>query len=277
MTHTLPISQRRHESLAERVRHIIEKYIVAYSQRVYDTLDWEKEVTEIGDPSIDYPAYYLAAHHGFSEGYLSNAQVMGWAFVEHFFRIRRVLPDFLNIASIAKPHTIVDLGCGIATPSIELAKLFPDAQLTLLDLSPYQLAAARHQARRAGLAQRTTCIHACAEASCLPSTSTDLVLSTLLFHELPRLQARKVAEEAYRLLSPGGHFIEFDPIQRVVPWRWADRAINTLLAKLIREMYWLEYMSQPVWEICHDAGFRHVERKLLVVFPWVYQVVIAKK
>ena len=277
MRYTLPASQIRRETLAEHVKHVLEKRIVAYSHGAYDTLDWTKEVAEIGNPTIHYPAYYLAAHHGFSEGYLSNAQAMGWAFVEHIFRIRRVLPAFLKIAGATEPHAIVDLGCGIATASIELSKLFPAAQLTLLDLSPYQLAAARHQAHDAGLAQRTTYLHACAEASGLPDASTDLVVSTLLFHELPRPQAREVAEEAYRLLSPGGHFVEFDPIQRVVPWRWADRAINVLLAKLIREVYWLEYMSQPVWEICHDAGFEHIERKLLVAFPWVYQVVTARK
>ena len=270
-------SQIQRKTLVKRVQHLIEDHIVAYTHGAYDTLDWTKEVAEIGNPTIYYPTYYLVAHHGFSEGYLSNAQVMGWAFVEHFFRIRRVLPTFLKIAAATEPQTIIDMGCGIATPSIELAKLFPDAQLTLLDLSPYQLAAARHQAQHAGLAQRTTYLHASAEASGLPDASADLVMSTLLFHELPCLQAREVAREAYRLLSPGGHFVEFDPIQRVVPWLWVDRAINGLLAKLIREVYWLEYMSQPVWELCHDVGFEHVERKLLVAFPWVYQVVVARK
>ena len=102
-------------------------------------------------------------------------------------------------------------------------------------------------------------------------------MSTLLLHELPCPQARAVVAEAYRLLAPGGRFVEFDPIQRAVPWPWADRAINALLATLIREVYWREYMSQPVWEVCHDAGFEHVERKLLVAFPWVYQAITAIK
>ena len=277
MNQTLATSPKQRETLAKQVQHAIEDKIVAYAHGAYDTLDWPKEVAELANPNLSYPAYYLAAHHGFAEGYLSNAQAMGWAFVEHIFRIQRVLPAFLQIAAATEPHAIVDLGCGIATPSIELAKLFPAAHLTLLDLSPYQLAAARTQAHHAGLAQRTTYLHAPAEESGLAAASTDLVVSTLLFHELPRPQARAVAAEAYRLLSDGGSFVEFDPIQRVVPWLWADRAINTLLAKLIREVYWLEYMDQPVWEVCRDTGFQQVERKLLFAFPWVYQVVVAKK
>lgn len=277
MRHRHSEIQKQREMMVERIKHILEKRIVACSHGVYDTLDWTKEAAEQVDPSLEYPAYYLAPHHGFAEGYLSNAQAMGWAFVERFFRLHRVLPAFLTIAGATHPHTIVDLGCGIATSSIVLTQLFPDAQLTLLDLSPYQLAAARRQAHNAGLAERTTYRHACAEATGLPDASADLVMSTLLFHELPRPQAHAVVAEAYRVLAPGGRFVEFDPIQRVVPWLWADRAINTLLAVLIREVYWLEYMSQPVWDVCRDAGFEHVERKLLVAFPWVYQLVTATK
>lgn len=277
MRHRHSETQKQHLTLFERVKHILEDRIVACSHGVYDTLDWTKEVAEHVNPSLEYPAYYLAPHHGFAEGYLSNAQAMGWAFVERFSRLHCVLPAFLTIAGASHPQTIIDLGYGIATSSIALARLFPDAQLTLLDLSPYQLAAARRQAHNAGLAERTTYRHACAEATGLPDASADLIMSTLLFHELPRPQAHAVVAEAYRVLAPGGRFVEFDPIQRVVPWLWADRAINTLLAVLIREVYWLEYMSQPVWDVCRDAGFEHVERKLLVAFPWVYQLVTATK
>jgi ubiquinone/menaquinone biosynthesis C-methylase UbiE len=277
MRHTRSQTHKQRETLGERVKHILEDRIVACSHGVYETLDWTKEVAERVNPSLEYPRYYLAPHHGFAEGYLSNAQALGWAFVERFFRLHRVLPAFLTITAASHPHTIVDLGCGTATSSIELAQLLPNAQLTLVDLSPYQLAAAHRQAHNAGLAKRTTYLHACAEATGLPDASADLIMSTLLFHELPRPQARAVVAEAYRLLAPGGRFVEFDPIQRAVPWPWADRAVNALLAILIREVYWREYMSQPVWEVCRDAGFEHIERKLLVAFPWVYQVITATK
>ncbi len=277
MRHTHSETHQQRETLGERVKHILEARIVACSHGVYETLDWTTEVAARANPSLEYPRYYLAPHHGFAEGYLSNAQVMGWAFVERFFRLHRVLPAFLSIAAASHPHAIVDLGCGTATAIIELAQLLPEAQVTLLDLSPYQLAAAHRQVHNAGLAERTTYLHACAEATGLPDTSADLIMSTLLFHELPRPQARAVVAEAYRLLAPDGRFVEFDPIQRALPWLWADRAVNALLATLIREVYWRDYMSQPVWEICRDAGFKRIERKLLVAFPWVYQVITATK
>lgn len=273
MTHTLPPRVQARETLSEHIK----QRIVALSHGAYDDLDWEQAAHELRNPALVYPRYYLAPHHGFAEGYLSSSQALGWAFVERFFRVTRALPSLLDIASAVPPQHIVDLGCGIATASLALAQRFPYAHLTLLDLSPYQLAAARCQARLQGLSQRTTCLHALAEQTGLPSNTADLVISTLLFHELPCLPARAVVREAYRLLAPSGRFIAFDPIQRALPWPWADRAVNSVLATLIREVYWLDYMKQPVWEVCQDSGFQQVRRTLIVVFPWVYQVISATK
>lgn len=272
LTHIQPT-----ETLGARVKHHLEERIVALSHGVYDDLDWEQAVQKLRNPTLVYPPYYLAPHHGFTEGYLSNSQALGWTFVERFFRIASALPQLLSILGEVPPQHIVDLGCGVATVSLALAQRFPDAHLTLLDLSPYQLAAARHQAHLHGLQQRTSYLHVLAEQTGLASSAADLVMSTLLFHELPRLQARAVIREAQRILIPGGRFVEFDPIQRVVPWRWADNAINTLLARIIHEVYWLEYMHQPLWEACQDIGFQQVKRQLIVVFPWVYQVITAIK
>ncbi len=155
--------------------------------------------------------------------------------------------------------------------------MLPDSTLTLVDLSPYELVAARCQIEHAGLAQRTRYLHAPAEATGLEGGTTDVVLASLLFHELPRPVAQSVVKEAWRLLRHDGRLIIFDPIQCVVPWQWLDRGINILLAHFIHEVYWMEYMQQPLWGVCRNAGFQQVERKLLVAFPWVYQVVTAIK
>ena len=189
----------------------------------------------------------------------------------------RVRPTFLQIAACEKPHTIVDLGCGTATMSTQLAQMLPDACLTLVDLSPYELVAARCQAESKGLAQRTHYLHAPAEATGLAREATDVVLASLLFHELPCPVARNVVQEAWRLLRHDGRFVIFDPIQLALPWQWVENAINIPLGRLIHEVYWMEYMRQPIWELCRNTGFRQVDRRLLVAVPWVYQVVTATK
>lgn len=261
----------------EYVKRQIGKFLVPAALEVYAGLDWESEAEAFQNPAVEYPAYYLVPHHGLEAGYLSSWQSFSWELIENIFGIRRVRPALLELAQAENMQHIVDLGCGTALTSIALAQRLPEVQLTLLDLSPYQLAAAHRQVQHFGLSGRTQFKHARAEETGLASASADLLLATLLFHELPCAQSRAVIQEAQRLLVPGGRIVVFDAIQQVVPWPGVDRAINTLLAMVMHEVYWREYMSQPVWQICHEEGFVHIERKLLFALPWIYQVVIATK
>ncbi|GAC1365589.1 MAG: hypothetical protein NVS2B12_11350 [Ktedonobacteraceae bacterium] len=261
----------------EDAKQWIGKILVPDALEIYADLDWEDAAQTFQQPTVEYPSYYLVPHHGVEAGYLSNWQSFSWELIENIFGIRRVRPALLHMAQATNPSRIVDLGCGTALTSIALTQRLPEAQLTLLDLSPYQLAAAGCQVQHAGLSERTRLMRARAEETGLPDASADLALATLLFHELPHTQARAVIQEARRLLVPGGRFVVFDAIQQVVPWPGLDRAINTVLAVLMREVYWREYMSQPIWQVCTEEGFTHVERKLLFALPWIYQVVTATR
>lgn len=249
--------------------------LVPSAQDVYADLDWEAEAAELRNPALTYPPYYLVPHHGFPNGYFSGWQALSWEFIEHFFGVARVRAPLLPLLAEGAPRRIVDVGAGTGTMALALGQMLPQAQLTLIDLSPYQLAAARRQLALAGLAPRSRVVHAAAEATTLASGSADLVLATLLYHELPPAASLAVAREARRLLAPGGRVIVFDAIQRALPWQWADRAVNAALAGLLREVYWTQYQRTPVWEVYAEAGFATVERRLFVALPWVYQAVIA--
>ncbi|GCE22437.1 class I SAM-dependent methyltransferase [Dictyobacter kobayashii] len=261
------------ESLNRYVGHIL----VPSAQELYDNLDWEREARTLCNVELVYPPYYLVPHHGVATGYLSNWQAFGWELIEHIFGIQRVRPALISIAQATHPQRIVDLGCGTALTSIRLAQRMPDTELILLDLSPYQLVAAQRQVQCFGLQQRTQLRHACAEETGFVDGYADLVMASLLFHELPRSTARAVIQEAQRILTPGGHFLIFDAIQQVVPWPSVDQMINKLLAFFMHEIYWNEYMSEPIWISCARQGFIHIKRKILFAPPWIYQVVLAAK
>lgn len=270
-------SLRPQAAWLQNVKRQIGKFLFPGALEVYADLDWENEVKAFQSSASEYPTYYVVPHHGVAAGYLSPWQAFSWELIENIFGIRRVRPSLLQMAQATNARRIVDLGCGTALTSIVLTQHLPEAQLTLLDLSPYQLVAAHCQAQYAGLAGRTHMKQAQAEETGLASESADLVLANLLFHELPCTAACAVIQESQRLLVPGGQLFIFDAIQQVVPWPRVDRAINELLAVVMHEVYWREYMSQPLWHVCKEQGFTHVERKLLFALPWIYQVVIATK
>ncbi len=98
------------------------------------------------------------------------------------------------------PHVIVDLGCGTALLTWDLAQRFPDALVMGADRSPAMLKASR---RRGAL----TLPLLCADAYALPlrAGSVDLVVSTISYHFY--LEPRRALSEIRRLLRPGGRLI----------------------------------------------------------------------
>jgi ubiquinone/menaquinone biosynthesis C-methylase UbiE len=261
----------------ERIKRLLAALLVPSAQEAYGDLDWEHEAGELADPDVQYPAYYLVPHHGLAEGYLSEWQAISWSLVERLFRLRHVLPALKRLCYDQPFTRFVDLGCGTACLGTELMQEGAGMRFTLIDLSPYQLAAARHWIKRAGTSSKACYLHAPAEKTGLGAASADLVFASLLFHELPQGIAQQVITESYRLLEPGGRLIIFDAIQRALPWQTADRAVNALLAEFLHEVYWREYMAQPLWPLCSAQGFGQVRRQLLVATPWVYQIVVAAK
>jgi ubiquinone/menaquinone biosynthesis C-methylase UbiE len=262
---------------AEQARHLLGKLLFPQALVLYADLDWDQEARSLQNPDVSYPSYYLVPHHGVKAGYLSCQQPFSWEFIETLFGIQRIRPALLAQMEVLPARHIVDLGCGNALTSIALARRKADARLTLIDLSPYQLVAARQQVRHYSLTERTQIRHARAEETGLPDGEADLVMASLLFHELPHQQAQLVIREAHRILSPGGYLLLFDAIQQVVPWPIVDAMINSVLATLMHEVYWREYMQQPLWLLCEEEGFIHIERRLLFALPWIYQIVIAQK
>ncbi|EAZ91436.1 class I SAM-dependent methyltransferase [Crocosphaera chwakensis] len=101
-----------------------------------------------------------------------------------------------------KPRRILDMGCSAGGSTIAMAIEFPDAEVHGIDISSSML----------------RCGHAVSVALDLPiyyhqmdashttfgDGSFDLIVSNIVFHELPNGIRRKVILECSRLLSPGG-------------------------------------------------------------------------
>ena len=235
---------------------------------------WEKERQGICDRTLTYPDYYLTSFHAYDEGNLGwepaleatvaakavHARLWPEGDARGDIRLRQSYLDVLLDQLPQPPATIVDLGCSTGLSTRALQQTYPKAQITGIDLSDYFLTVARYQtinpvdnAHPPDGAPPITWLHASAETTGLPANSVDLVSASLVFHELPQSAIQAVIQEAYRILSPGGHFtiMEMNPQSEV--YKKLPAYVLTLLKST--EPYLDQYFSFDLHQAMVDVGF----------------------
>jgi ubiquinone/menaquinone biosynthesis C-methylase UbiE len=107
-------------------------------------------------------------------------------------------------AAIRPGERVLEIGCGTGSLLLLLAKAQPAATVIGLDPDPAALAIARRKARRAGVALQLD--EGFADEMPYESGSIHHVLSSFMFHHLPRDVKPKALAEVRRVLEPGGRF-----------------------------------------------------------------------
>ncbi|MGJ3246296.1 MAG: class I SAM-dependent methyltransferase [Elainellaceae cyanobacterium] len=225
--------------------------------------DWETELAQIVNPNLIYPDYYLRSFHAYEEGNLGwqpamEVEVAARAVHARLWnegangdaRLRQSYHDRLK-TQIPEPNDILDLGCSVGMSTFAIHDHYPHAQLTGVDLSPHFLAIAQYRSLQRQLPVHW--MHAPAEATGLPDASFDLVSAFLLFHELPRMAAVSILQEARRVLRPGGHLaiMEMNPKSEI--YAAMPPYILTLLKST--EPYLDDYFTFDIENAIEDAGF----------------------
>jgi ubiquinone/menaquinone biosynthesis C-methylase UbiE len=159
---------------------------------------------------------------------------------------RRVHARVMAALDGVEPRRAIDLGCGTAQLTADLAARFPGATLAGVDLSIDMLGAAR---RRLGAAAPPL-VNANVYALPFADGSLDLVTNTASFHWY--LDYERALAEIHRVLRPGGRFV-------------LATLTDTLFWKLMRQVR-ITTAGQLRSEL-EAAGFR-VERSERVR-PWV--------
>lgn len=124
------------------------------------------------------------------------------------------------LATIAA-HNVLDLGTGTGRYAIKLAA--QGANVVAVDQSTAMLAVAKQAARQAGV-QIGFRQHRLNQALTELPESFDLVLSALVLCHVADLNL--VAQEAYRVLTPGGHFLVTDFHPTVIAAGWRTQFVN---------------------------------------------------
>jgi len=141
-------------------------------------------------------------------------------------RIQRVRRKIVN-NYVREEMRILEIGCGTGTLTLMMARR--GATVTGIDASPRMLAEAEKKVAEANLEKRVFLkyMDATLIGERFPAASFDLIVSTLVFSELPHDEQRFVLEACHKLLAPNGRILIAD---EVIP----AKSITRLLFYLVR-------------------------------------------
>ncbi len=227
---------------------------------------WETDLAKITNADLEYPKYYLTSFHAYDRGNMSwdaamEVEVAAYSVHAKIFaetgttgdtQLRQTYHDLVVGSLPTPPQTILDIGCSVGMSTFAMQQVYPEAQVTGLDLSPYFLAIANYRAEQ----QQSTHInwvHAAGENTGLPAHSYDLISLFLICHELPQTATREIFQEAKRLLKPGGHIAIMDMNPASDIYAQMPPYILTLLKST--EPYLDRYFTLDIDRALIDAGF----------------------
>jgi ubiquinone/menaquinone biosynthesis C-methylase UbiE len=143
-----------------------------------------------------------------------------------------------NIAQdfVSQGDHVLEIGCGTGTLTAMIAKR--GAKVTAIDASPPMLAEAKERILNENLKDTVSLKHmdAALIGERFPPGSFDLIVSTLVFSELPVDEQRYVLEACSKLLSPRGKLLIAD---EVLPTSTLSRLLYFLVRTPLALITWL--------------------------------------
>lgn len=191
-----------------------------------EAVDWIQQLETWEAEDVEVPAYYRAAFHGYNRGNLcweaAFEQEVASAAVGARNYPRGGEPAFRGAfesafeslgARVPADGVVADLGCGTGTSTRLLAQKYARAGSVVgVDLSPHMVQVARRLGRGVSGADWVADVESdprvsfrCADVARLPfeDGSVDVCQLSLVVHELPPAETRRVLRECARVLKPG--------------------------------------------------------------------------
>jgi SAM-dependent methyltransferase len=214
------------------------------------------------DPSITIPEYARHEIHQQTGGYVGNA-FSGHMYHADTNQFYRGLNDQdqrhagyaagAPMPADGKVARVLDLGTGIGQLAVAMKDRYPDAEVHGIDIAAPML---RYGHMRAvNLKSDVHFKQGLAENTGYPDNHFDMVVSYILFHEVPAETTAKILKEVSRILRPGGTFYPLDfnfstpktsPVYSYMTW-WDHRWNN--------ERWRVEYASVDMDSALGKAGF----------------------
>lgn len=227
--------------------------------------NWDQEFNTVNNRNLLYPEYYLTSFHAYNEGNMSwkaatevevaakavHAKIWPEAGSQGDAKLRHNYHEILKSSLPITPQDIVDIGCSVGMSTFALQDIYPNANVTGVDLSPYFLSVALYNSHKEN--REIKWVHSAGENTGLPTASFDLVSSFLVFHELPQDASRQIIREARRLLRPNGYLAIMDMNPKSEIFTKLPPYVLTLLKST--EPYLDQYFTLDIDQAFLDAGF----------------------
>ncbi|MDG2242962.1 MAG: class I SAM-dependent methyltransferase [Rhodospirillaceae bacterium] len=158
-------------------------------------------------------------------------------------------PDF-------KPEKILETGCTIGNNLFPYKDIFPDAELTGVDLAAPCLRYAHARAAARGIDAQFSQQNA--EKLNFAENTFDLVVSSFFFHETSVAATKRILGECRRILKPGGMMVHME----LPPASQVDAYYNFYLDwdnEHNNEPHYRDFRSQECVDLLASAGFSEGE------------------
>ena len=174
--------------------------------------------------------------------------------------VRLKYPDF-------HPEKILDCGCTIGHNSAAWAKTYPDAEVHAIDVSAPLLRYGNARAQSQGVAVQFEQMNATALQ--YEDESFDVVFTSMFLHELPLKDIRTFMAEAFRVLKPGGLFLnmELPPNDQMQAY---DSFYLDWDSYYNQEPFYKCFRDQNYEELCTSAGFEQEQCVQFVMPQFTY-------
>jgi len=227
-----------------------------------------------------YPAYYQTNFHYQTDGWMSDdsAKVYEVA-TESLFLGRQDAMQRSALVPLASwadetgvrgkggaGRSLLEVGCGTGRLATFVRDNYPSLDMTLSDLSPFYLAAAREnnnywESVRGSVKfalGRVRYEQAKAEALPFPDQSFDVVMCVYLFHELPLEVRGEAMRQFARVLRPGGLLVITDSVQRGDRHELYDARLDSFAA--LNEPFYSCYVRQSIAELAVASGLNPFQK-----------------
>lgn len=137
---------------------------------------------------------------------------------------RKAVCDYLEPQDVK----ILDICTGTAANAIKIAKLKKDTQIVGIDISKEMLSIAKKKIKKNEL-DHIKLYEMDATATTFKDNTFDVILISLVLHEMPKELAEKILIEAKRILKPNGKVL-------VVEWEAPQSTLKKVLFYFIRKL-----------------------------------------